>query len=412
MPKRRNWGSGEVIPPAAPGGSWAVRWREQDGERRYQGRIRSKVEAQKLLAKVLGDLALDRAGLPRDPRDLPTLDSLAAGWLERRQHTHRSWGDDRGRWKIHLSPHFGKLRAPAVDTAAIRAFVEAKLRAGTNKTTIGLCVRCLSTFFSDLCERPRETGATLNPVAGLPKSLRRMYRSEHDHRFTPYLRRLADVRRLYQSLPEPVSIAYAIGVCAGLRTGEILALGWDDVDEDAPRIDVRRQIQNGAPCPPKDGEARIVTGDFLAPLVPALKAWRLKSGGRGLLFPAPRGERLSADYFTPQRLYEPFHPAAAALGVELGAKPWYHATRHTFASHWVRAGHPLGQLAVALGHSTTWVTDHYAHVEAGESEDPWALDLARREATVVPLENGQNLPKNRSAAAPSKQRGRGLISKT
>jgi integrase len=399
------------VPPKTPGGTWGFRIHE-NGRRPFKGGYRSQVEARRALAAALGEKALERTGVPRDPKSFPFLSELAKDWVARREHTHRSVSDDRGRWRLYLGPHFGKMRAPEVDTATIRAFVEARLRAGMNKTSIGLCVRCLSSFFSDLCERPRETGAESNPVAALPKSLRRLYRSEHDPRFTPYLKSLADVRRLYQALPKPVSIIYAIGVCAGLRTGEILALEWDALDLEEPRLDVRWQIQDGEKVTPKDREARILRGAFLRPLLPILKAWRLETGGRGLLFKPLRGARLSASFLTPHRIYEPFHPALRELGLpSLEPKPFYQATRHSFASHWVRAGHPLGALAAVLGHSTTWVTEHYAHVESGgEVEDPWTLDLSRADAPAIPLKEGQKMGSEQAPKPPGKGRGRGLIS--
>jgi integrase len=370
MARRRTWGRGGVR--KEPLGRWAIRWRE-DGRRRYLGGFDSRNIAERALAVRLGAIAADRSGVQPDPRLFPTLGELAEPWLERRKTSHRSWSDDRSRWKCHLAPFFGRLRAREIDTACIRRFVEAELAAGTNKTTIGLYVRLLSTFFSDLRERPRETGATLNPVAGLPKNLRRLYRSDHDPRFTPYVRRLFDVRRIFRGLPESVSIAYAVGVCAGLRTGEILGLQWEDVEEEVPRISVRRQVQDGRLGPLKDLDARILQGAFLDPLAPILRAWRLRSGGRGLLLQPVSCKRPSA-FFTPARLYRPFRAALHIL--ELEQVTWYQATRHTFASHWMRAGHSLGQLAAALGHSATWVTERYAHLEGGETEDPWRMDLA------------------------------------
>ncbi len=151
----------------------------------------------------------------------------------------------RGRWNLHLSPTLGKLRAADVDTALIRKFVETKIRGEMNRTTIGLCIRCLSTFYSDLCERPSEAGATHNPVAGLPRSLRRLYKSQHHKRLTLHVRQLADVIPLYQAFERPFGVAYAIGSFAGLRTGEIPALEWERIDLDVPRIEVNDQTQNG-----------------------------------------------------------------------------------------------------------------------------------------------------------------------
>jgi integrase len=97
-------------------------------------------------------------------------------------------------------------------------------------------------------------------------------------------------------------------------------------------------------------------------------------GGRGLLFPPPRGARMSAEFTTPHRLYAALGVAATAIeraDIMEWRKPWYGVTRHTFASHWVGTGRPIAQLAAIPGHSTTWVTERYARAAA----DPDGTDL-------------------------------------
>ncbi len=380
------WGEGGV--QRLPSGRFRVRWQEIG--RRRSRTFPSYQLAERFRLGIIGDLARERVGLPPDPRMFPPLSRLADEWIERRKATHRSWSDDRGRWRHHLVPAFGKLRAAEVDVAAIRAFVEGELRGGANRDSIRLAVACLSSLFSDLAERPRETGVDRNPCLGLPKSLRRLYRSDHDPRFTPYVERLADVVRLFQAMPEPQRVAYAIGVVAMLRPGEILALTWEDV-RDGERIDVRVQVQDGRLGPLKDRDARILQGPFLDPLWPVLRAWRLRSGGRGLLFPPQRKPGRRAGAFThPRRFAEGLEVATRACRlpeVLAWAKPWYQATRHTGATHWLRAGHPLGELALVLGHSSTWVTERYAHIRPGtlERDDPWRLDLLAATATVLQI---------------------------
>jgi integrase len=385
MPRKRNWGSGQVRREAS--GRWAIRWREH-GRREYQGGIESRELAERALKVRLGSIAAERSGLPADPRLFPTLDTLAEDWLARRKGTHRSWSGDRGNWRNHLREHFGQLRPAELDTARVRAFVEAKIREDEiSRTTIGLCIRELSTLYSDLCERPRETGVSANPIAGLPRSLRRLYRSQHDPRLTTYLRRLSDVRRLYQAMGPPLSVAFAVGFCAGLRTAEVLALRWERVDEERRRLEIVEQIRAGRAGPLKDDEARIVQGPFLAPIVPVLRAHRLRTGGRGLLFPPINSGPKGSDYLTPIRLVAALRAACAETKIPvLAPKPWYQATRHSMASHWVQAGHPIAALASVLGHSTTWVTERYAHAaHDGEAEDPWTLDLSAPDAEVTPI---------------------------
>ena len=57
-------------------------------------------------------MAQHRAGLPPDPRGLPTLSELVPGILDRRKLTHRAADCDRYRWKKHIEPHFGHLKRP------------------------------------------------------------------------------------------------------------------------------------------------------------------------------------------------------------------------------------------------------------------------------------------------------------
>jgi hypothetical protein len=49
-------------------------------------------------------------------------------------------------------------------------------------------------------------------------------------------------------------------------------------------------------------------------------------------------------------------------GCGLRRLTWYQATRHTFASQWVLNDRSIEKLAAVLGHSSTWVTERYAHL--------------------------------------------------
>ena len=100
----------------------------------------------------------------------PNLDTLAAAWIERRQRTHRAAKDCGYRWKLHLAPAFGRMKPHEVDAAKLRRFIEGKLAEGLSPTTVGHCIRQLSTFYADIIEAGH---AQSNPVASLPRSTRR-----------------------------------------------------------------------------------------------------------------------------------------------------------------------------------------------------------------------------------------------
>jgi Site-specific recombinase XerD len=301
--------------------------------------------------------------LPPDPTEAPTLSELADPWLEDRQKNRRSGGDDCSRWRTHLGPAFGKMRPAEVGTLAIRQFVETKLAKGLAPGTVGNCVRLLSVFFGHIMELGH---ATTNPVAGLPRNARKLYRSDYDTRSTPFLHTLADVRRVFLALPEPVNVAFACGAFAGLRTGEVLGLSWEDIDLATRRIHVHQQMQDGRLGPLKNDKPRIVMlQDSLAPI---LTAWKLKTGGEGLLFRptvADRGGRpdlgTAPGFMRPSTLIRHLREALKACG--LPSLTWYHATRHTFASLFVMGGGSLEMLRTLMGHASVTTTERYSHMK-------------------------------------------------
>lgn len=382
-PKKRAHGLGSVYQRG--GGGWRIRWTE-NGRRRYASGYPDRETAAKVLHKILADLAAGRAGLAPDPKTVPTLGKLAEEWLQRRRWTHRSHRDDHSRWTVNLKPFFGHLRPSEVTTAEIRRFVEAKLLGGLSSTTVGHCVRLLSTFFSDLVERGL---ASANPCRSVPRSTRRLYRNAHDPRTTPFLERLDDIRRVFLALPQRYGMAFALGALAGLRPGEVLGLDWRDVDLATGRILVRQQVHRGELGPVKDDDSRIVP--ILPPLAPVLSEWRLLTGGTGLLFaPGARGGRPGSPprFVRDHTLRAQLRKALRSCGLP-ETMTVYSATRHTFAAQWVLGGGSIEKLREVLGHASVTTTERYAHLRTDlfrESDlRAVAVDLSRPGGQVLQL---------------------------
>ena len=382
--KRRGFGQGSI---RKRGLSFSISWRE--GGRRRFARAPDEDTAKRMLAKILSDAALGRVGLKPDLKTAPTLGELVEPWLKRREKTHRAASDDRCRWRVHLGPAFDGLKPHEVDAATIRRFIEGKLAEGLAASTVGHCIRLLSTFFCDVVEQGH---AAANPIASLPRSTRRLYRSTHDPRTTPFLEKLEDVRRVFLALPEPVNVAFAVGAFAGLRTGEVLGLAWQDVDLAGRRIHVRQQIQDGKIGPLKDSDSRVVP--LQGALAPILAAYRLATGGEGFLFkPAvpDRGGRPELgslpSFVRPQTLHSHLADALDACG--LPAMTWYQCTRHTFASQFVLGGGSLELLQKLMGHSSVTTTERYSHLKPDlfreSAFDVMKVDLAAPKGAVVSL---------------------------
>jgi integrase len=380
--RKRQYGSGGVIPPEVVGGTWAVRIRV-NGRRVYRGGIQSRDLAERVLAQLQANNTAEEFGLAvAQPRGL-TLGELAPPFLERRKRTHAAWAEDLGRWQNHLAPAFAALRPEEVDARAVRRYAEDRRAAGLSGGTVRLHVALLSGLFEDLLE-----GGAIkaNPTRGLPRSTVRLFTSTQDPRTTPFLERLEDVRRVYTDLPEPLSIGFAVGALAGLRTSEVFGLRWQHVDLAARRIHVREQ--RGRPTL-KDKDSRVVP--VLDGLLPLLQVWRLRSGAEpdALVVPSFHADGKAVSVKTPGRLLA---RTLKRLGLERPGLGWYEATRHTFASHWVMGGGTLEKLREILGHSTVAMTERYAHlrVDLFTARDlaTIPLDLGGAPAPVLELKHG------------------------
>ena len=373
--RRRGNGLGSI---RKRGGQYQVIWRE-NGRRCYD-HAPDEDTAKRMLAKRSSDLALGRVGVEPAKPDAPCLDKLAKDWLARRIKTHRSGSDDESRWRVHLAGRIGKLQPDEVTPGTIREIVEAELAAGLASGTCQLLARLLSTFYSDLVERGL---AVTNPAKGLPRATRRLIKPSHDPKTTPFVERPADVPRIYRALPDPVNLAYAIGSQAGLRTAEILALQWSSVDLAQRRIVVSEQVQDGVVMRTKDLDSRVVP--ILDSLLPVLRAAKLAGGGAGQVVPPMRGG--SRKRLDPHTLRKNLRAALAACG--LPKLTWYQATRHSFASHWVKAGGSIEKLREVMGHSTVLVTERYAHLRGDLFSDAdmgrMSVDLAGPVGKILPL---------------------------
>ncbi len=371
------------------GKSFLIKWREK-GRQRYKTFTDEEL-ARKALAQITLDLQAGGAGLKVEDRRPLSCRSCSDNEVDRAPQKVRIARQRTTRRPVEKSPATnvpGACGRMKVDPALIRRFVDAMLAKKMNTATVGLCVRLLSTFFTDIVEQGHVDD---NPAKRLRRSTRRLYRPTHDPQDTPFLEQLAHVRAVYLALPELYGTMFAVGALGGLRTGEVLALAWEDVDLAAKRIHVHRQVRHGSLGPLKDDESRMVPIQGALALV--LKAWALKTGGKGFMFrpAAPgRGKRskLGTAFIKAQTVND--HLRAALTACELNDElTWYQATRHTFASLWVLGGGSIEKLSKILGHSDIRVTMRYAHLRVDlftEADHRQInVDLARPEGVVIDL---------------------------
>jgi integrase len=178
-----------------------------------------------------------------------------------------------------------------------------------------------------------------------------------------------------------------MALATGMRRGELLALGWQDVDLDRGSLSVRRSLERTKAGlrlkAPKSNRSRVVGLPGIA--VETLRAHRvdqaeerLRCGAgwadNGLVFPSLAGTAWDPSNFSSdlRRLAK-----RAGLG-SIGP----HTLRHTAATEMLRHGLHPKVVSERLGHASTRVTlDVYSHVVPTlESDAAARVDFALRAA--------------------------------
>jgi integrase len=203
-----------------------------------------------------------------------------------------------------------------------------------------------------------------------------------------WLRTDDEVRRFLvasRSEDEHVFVFYATAVYTGLRAGEIAALEWPDIDLDRRLITVQRSFDG----PTKSDRVRYVL--ILDPLLPVLKAWRLRHPGR-LVFTNRDGAMFAPSARIFQEVLHRVLRAAEFPMITRNGKerPYvrFHDLRHTFASHWVTKGGDLFKLQKILGHQSVQMTMRYAHLAPDAFKEDWGRfggQLTTDDAEIIEL---------------------------
>jgi integrase len=170
-----------------------------------------------------------------------------------------------------------------------------------------------------------------------------------------------------------------------MRAGEIAALEWPDVDLERRLVTVQRSFDG----PTKSDRVRYVP--VLDPLLPVLRAWRLRHAGR-LVFTSMAGTMIQPSARIFQEVLHRVLEAAGLPKVERGGKerPYvrFHDLRHTFASHWVMKGGDLFKLQKILGHQSVQMTMRYAHLAPDAFKEDYArlgTPLADSDSAIIEL---------------------------
>jgi integrase len=334
--------------------------RYPDGRRervRKVPQIQTRRGAQQYERQLLAELLSDRPPAkevppPKEEKPRrPTVASFAKDFVEKYAEANNKPSEVASKRMIcdlHLVPALGSLRLDEVGPAQIEGYKAGKLKELSAKTVNNHLI---------VLRRMLGVAVEWGLLERVP-IVRWLKVPEAEFDFLTF----DEADRLVAATEEDGwRTMIVVGLKAGLRQGELLALRWSDVDLVAGRLVVRRSVWRGILGPPKGGRSREVA---LSPeAVRSLKAHRHL---RGELVFCTDGGRM----FTKNECKHPLWRACKRAGLR---RIGWHVLRHTFASHLVMRGAPLKAVQELLGHATIEMTMRYAHLSPDTRRDAVAL---------------------------------------
>ncbi|WP_238345988.1 tyrosine-type recombinase/integrase [Luteimonas saliphila] len=264
--------------------------------------------------------------------------------LKERELEHSTYTGYRRIVENVLVPRIGSARLRDFDRAAVKDLV-----ASFGPETSGKRINnVLGPLRGALDEAVHDELIATNPLTGFRVKRRvASVEAEEVDPFSP-----AEVRAILGACDlEQIRNYVQFALATGLRTSELIALCWSDVDLKAGTVKVRRAWVMGKMKVPKTKSGRR-TVELVRPAIEALKAQRALTGLAGeFVFHDPRtGARWGSDQSL--RAGE-WRRALVKAGVRYR---YPYQMRHTFASQALSAGENVMWVAKQMGHHDWTIT--------------------------------------------------------
>ena len=277
----------------------------------------------------------------RNPGDKITIENALNKWL--RVHQKRialsTARDYSSALREHLIPRFGHLYLSELKARDIRDWIASL--AISNKRINNVLVP-LRAIYGEAME---DELISKNPLARI-KNLNVVTRE-------PQPFNDAEIQAIYGELEGNDLNLITFAFETGLRTSELIALQWEDVDLDNKRIYIRRAIVRGQTKQPKT-RSGIRTIELSKQAVDALLNQQ-KLAVKGFVFFDTKTKKELNDKKIRERIWK---NALKKAGVQY-REPYQ--TRHTFASRHLSNGKPIIWVSLQMGHSNpNMTTSRYA----------------------------------------------------
>jgi integrase len=327
-----------------PDGRWRAQWREFPGGPRKARHFAKKVDAERFLDVVRGDLARGEYVDPNAGRRT-TFGDYATSWMAVQPWRQSTRDRSSSVYRVHLEPRFGDRPIGSIRSSEVQAWATGLADTLAPATVEGAFRLLAAIFRAAIVDRV----LARSPADGV-----RLHRRD-GVLLVPLT--LEDVRALAAAAPAELEAAVVVASSTGLRQGELFGLTEDRVRWLKRELVVDRQLVTPArgapflgPCKTARSVRTVPVADHVVEVL-ARHRERFGVGEGGLVFhragaPWPRNRAAGR-----------FADAAAAAKVD--ASGW-HALRHHAASVLIAQGLGVTAVAATLGHSPTECLKTYA----------------------------------------------------
>ena len=370
--------------------AWVCEYTDRGGKRRRQT-CDSKKAADAFRNRVETEL---RAGIHVAASTSVTLAKAAEAYFAHQQTkiTTVTYDNYERHWRLYLAPHLGAVRIVDITAPVIQQTIDRLVSERRSIEGIHMARVVLGQIFKFAILRGY---AANNPLRTAPPQL--PARSD-DRTKVPSKDELRAIFAAVDQNPAwnntmkgRTRVILLLATLTGMRSGEIRALQWENVDFENSEIKVRKAFDRYGQI--KSTKTKAGTRDIpMAALVrQALREWKVSqpSNDDGWVFVTRFGKPFGQNDLRSLWTVALWHAGLtkggdAAISSKVNfrlryGRPKYHfhALRHVAASLWIEQGMPLKELATYIGHTTVKTTlDIYGHLMAGKDEALAAIDRA------------------------------------
>jgi len=296
-----------------------------------------------------------RAALFAQVGDSQTIEQLMKLYAKSQesQMTHSSWVTMNSMIETRINPGLGKLLVKDVTTDQIAAWIRVKLRGLSLKYVRNIISPLRQAFYQSIADKTRADNPAAAGLLSVKAHVDKKCRTSAAQA-DPLTK--SEMQKLLKACAHQcVRNMFGIAFETGLRSGELIALQWGDIDLEGAKLTVQRSIVYSFEKGPKTSKGRR-TVDLSERAIAALRSQReiIEKGERVFRHP-----RTSLPFKNSHQVWLLWKAAVEAAEIRY-RNPYQ--TRHTYASQLISRpeGVNLFYLAEQMGHTgIEMINRHY-----------------------------------------------------